>query len=80
MVPGPVVRNAQCLLELIKCYGARVYQNGPDADPIVDMIRADDISAAEDKLALPLVPLHEKNARLPRCVDQLDNVYYGQMF
>jgi hypothetical protein len=44
------------------------------------MICTDNISGAEDDLAFPLAPLDGKDARLPRCVDQLDNVYNVQIF
>jgi hypothetical protein len=44
------------------------------------MICADNIPGAENDTALPDASLDGKNARLPRRVDQLNNVHDVQMF
>jgi hypothetical protein len=43
------------------------------------MIRAHNVPVAEDDPAFPPAPLNGKNARFPRCVDQLDNVHDMQI-
>ena len=49
-----VLHDAHCLLEIVDRYSAHLYQDGPDANAVVDMICTDDVSGPEDDPALPV--------------------------